>query len=258
MDEPVSEEPERFSHFDEERIIGELVAGLDAPRYCIDIGASDGRTMSNSLRLFREGFTGLAAEADPARFARLADEHAGRPSVELFRGVVTPAGAVGLLQAAGCPPDPAFLTIDIDGYDYFVLEAVLSSYRPQLICAEINEKIPPPVRFTVLFSEDYAWDETHFRGMSIAQLDRLRARHDYAFVALEYNNVFLMPSEIAPRSLTTDETYRTGYAERADRLERMPWNREVEPLQSMTPEEAVDWLHERFRPHAGRYLLEAR
>ena len=41
----------RYSHSGEEHVIGRLLATLDAPRFCVDIGAGDGRTMSNSLAL---------------------------------------------------------------------------------------------------------------------------------------------------------------------------------------------------------------
>ena len=35
-----------------------------------------------------------------------------------------------------------FLDLDIDGYDYFVLETLLSKHKPKLISCETNEKIP--------------------------------------------------------------------------------------------------------------------
>jgi hypothetical protein len=63
--------------------------------------------------------------------------------------MVTPNNVVSLLLANDTPKEFAFLNLDLDGYDYFVLEQILTHYRPKLICKEINEKIPPPIKFSV-------------------------------------------------------------------------------------------------------------
>lgn len=211
--------------------------------------------MSNSFSLYRDGWDGLAVEVDGANFAGLAALYATRPKVRLWRGRVSPANVVALLDAAETPPEFAFLSLDIDGFDYFVLEAILTQYRPALICAEINERIPPPIRFTVVYSDDYEWDTTFFYGQSIAQLDVLRSRHDYALVQVEYNNAFLMPVDIAPRSLTAEEAYRDGYVKRGDRLEKMPWNAPYEELLTLRPVEAVARIEELLSGYRGQYQL---
>jgi hypothetical protein len=255
---PDPEPPSGADHslFSEESIARRLLQGVQAPEWVVDIGASDGRTESNSFGLLRAGWSGLTVELDAAKFVALARLHEPRPQVRLARARVTPHNVVGLLQGAEVPRDFAFLTLDIDGYDHWVLDAVLAAYRPALICTEINEKIPPPLRFSVRYSDDYAWGTDHFYGQSIAQLGTLLQRHDYALVQLEYNNAFLMPAEQAPQSLSPAEAYRTGYADRPDRREKMPWNADMEPLQTMTPADAAAALHERFAAYAGQYDLD--
>jgi hypothetical protein len=248
-----SQEPS--SLFGEATIIGDLLGTVQAPAWCVDIAAGDGREMSNSFGLYRDDWDGLAVEVDGARFAALATLYATRPKVRLWRGRVTPGNVVALLAAAQTPAEFAFLSLDIDGFDYFVLESILSQYRPALICAEINEKIPPPIRFTVLYSDDYEWDLSLFYGQSIAQLDVLRARHDYALVQLEYNNAFLMPAEIAPRSMTAEDAYRDGYLRRGDRLEKMPWNAPYEELLTMSPTDGVTRIEELLAANRGLYEL---
>ena len=247
--------PESSSLFEEETIIRDLLRTVNAPEWCVDIAAGDGRVMSNSFSLYRDGWDGLAVEVDGAKFAALAALYATRPHVRLWRGRVTPANVVSLLAAAETPGEFAFLSLDIDGFDYFVLESILSQYRPALICAEINEKIPPPIRFTVVYSDDYEWDLSLFYGQSIAQLDVLRARHDYALVQLEYNNAFLMPVEVAPRSLTAEDAYRDGYLGRGDRLEKMPWNAPYEELLTMRPVDAAERMEELLAGYRGLYEL---
>jgi len=243
-----------YSNFDEESIIERLTNRDDIIRFCVDIGASDGLTMSNTLALFERGWAGLSAELDGPNFAALARLHAQFPKSSLFRGRVSPDMVCSLFRTIDVPRNFGLLNLDIDSYDYFVLEAILGEYRPSVICAEINEKIPPPIKFTVNYSPE-AFTDGHFHGQSICQLDLLRERFDYVFVQLEYNDAFLMPAELATSSLSAEDAYRLGYADRPDRLNRMPWNRDMEPLQGMDPASSIAFLDGMFSAQSGRYTL---
>lgn len=194
----------KFSHLDEEQIIFNFLQQLKpAARFCVDIGANDGMTMSNTFSLFKDSYAGLAVECDSDRFSRLALKYQNFPQVNLSKCKVTPENVVNLLIANEVPKEFAFLNLDVDGYDYFVLEQILSVYRPSLVCTEINENIPPPVKFTVKFDPKHFWDQSHFFGQSIAQLETLCIKHEYALVELEYNNAFLIPQEISPSPALT-------------------------------------------------------
>ena len=248
----------RGSNFDEEKIIAAWLARVTPRhRWYVDIAAGDGETMSNTLALARDGWDGLAVEADPQAFAALARAYARHPRIRLVRTLVTPDNVVDLLRGHDVPRDFGVLSLDIDGYDHFVLDRVLEVFRPGVICTEINEAIPPPVRFTVRYRPDHSWAQDHFYGQSLAMLDDLRARHDYALVQVEYNNAFLLPAERSPvTSRPPADVYREGYLSRADRLTRLPWNREMEFLQALPPDEVVAALNTRFARYAGRFVCE--
>lgn len=247
-----------YSNFGEDAIIADLL-GKIAPRhrYAVDIGAGDGETMSNSYALFRAGWEGLAAEWDGAKFAKLAYRYAALPKARLARARVTPENVLGLLAAAEAPREFGFLNLDIDSFDHFVLERLLSAYRPALICAEINEKIPPPLRFSVKWDPDHHWAQDHFFGQSLSMLEEQGIRHGYALAGLEYNNAFLVPrGSSAAAPLTAAEAYHAGYLSRPDRLERLPWNADMEPLHAMDAEAARAFVREKFAAYAGKYVLE--
>jgi hypothetical protein len=247
------------SNFGEERIIAEWLARVSPRhRFYVDIAAGDGETMSNTWALAKHGWDGLAVEADAQLFRPLQRTYAKRyPRVKVAREIVTPDNVVALLRAHGVPKDFGVLSLDIDGYDHFVLARLLEEFRPGLICAEINESIPPPVKFTVSYRPDHAWAKDHFYGQSLAMLDDLRARHGYALVQVEYNNAFLLPAESSPVATRPPiDVYREGYLARPDRLTRLPWNREMEFLQALPPDEVVAALHARFTRYAGRYVCE--
>ncbi|HUR23453.1 MAG TPA: hypothetical protein VMZ73_06240 [Acidimicrobiales bacterium] len=246
-----------YSNTGEDMVIDRLLAGVDGPQFCVDIGAGDGRTMSNLLALFERGWRGLSVEMDGESFKSLAALHARFPGSSLYRGRIDPDNVLEVLRAARTPADFGVLSLDIDGYDFFVLDRLLTSYRPAIICTEVNEKIPPPLRFTVLYSPTYSWDQNHFYGQSTSQLNILCERYGYAIVELQYNNAFLMPADLAPSSLTPEEAYRSGYADRHDRRAKFPWNADMEELQILAPDHAVEFLRARFAKYEGMYSLDA-
>ena len=250
--------PGPYSRLGEEAIISDAVRGIAvSERFYVDIGAGDGISQSNTYALARAGWPGLSVEAAGPSFAALAGAYQALPRVILTRVGVEPATVVSVLSAADVPQSFAVLNLDIDGYDYFVLDAILERYRPALACVEINEKIPPPVKFTVLYRADYPGPRGHFYGQSISQLEMLIARHGYEFIGLEYNNAFIVPSELSTApGLSADEAYRSGYRHRPDRLIRFPWNHDMEALLHLTPSETVAAIHSKFADYRGEYLCE--
>lgn len=240
-------------------MLAELVARLvpdEAARTAVDIGAGDGIRGSNTYALFLRGWRGVGFEGDDRRARRLARAYKSLAGVEARQALVTPANVVGLLREHGVGADFGVLSLDIDSYDYWVLEAVLKEFRPRVVVTEINEKIPPPVRFVVGYDPDFRLQH-HFFGYSIASLTDLCASHGYALLALEYNNAFLAPRELLGDlpALDAASAYRRGYLERPDRRERFPRNQDMEALHSMSPAQAVAFIRSFFARHEGKYEL---
>ncbi len=247
-----------FSNFDEERILQKYSAALlPAPRdhVAVDLGAGDGVRHSNTHALFTAGWRGLAVELDSRRAYRLARTYRNHPQVFISRCRVTPQNVVPLLQAYELAPEFGVLSLDIDSYDYLVLDALLTHFRPRLVVTEINEKLPPPIKFVVKYDPDFQLRH-HFYGYSIASLAELCARHSYALLELEYNNAFLAPLEIAPGpALSAAQAYRQGYLERADRHDKFRLNHDMEALHTLTPADSLIFLKRFYAPHEGKYEI---
>ncbi|MBN2301155.1 MAG: hypothetical protein JXN60_01430 [Lentisphaerae bacterium] len=241
----------------EEAVLADLIKDIaPATRYYVDIGASDGTTWSNTVALARNGWHGLCFECDSAKIAAMASTYRTIGGVSVCQARITPMNVCGFLRAYGVSRDFGVLSVDIDSYDWFVLKAVLSEFRPTIVVAEINEKIPPPLEFTVLYDASYVWDGSHFYGMSIAQMEKLSKEYNYGIVRLEYNNVFLIDGrKYHGRCLSADEAYDSGYRNRADRQKKFPWNADMEEALGMSPEEATSFVSRVFEKYAGRYSL---
>src|SRR5437868_13196727 len=246
-----------FSNFDEEQIIRKYVAALlpdEQDQTAVDLGAGDGIRHSNTHTLFASGWRGLAVEYDSRRAYRLARTYRNHSNVFVCRCRVTPQNVVSLLHAYELAPEFGLLSLDIDSYDYWVLDALLARFRPRLVVTEINEKIPPPIKFVVNYDAHFQLQH-HFYGYSIASLAELCARHAYALIELEYNNAFLAPAGVAPASLTPEAAYRRGYLDRPDRREKFRLNQDMEILHTLSPERGVEFLKKFFARHAGKYEI---
>jgi hypothetical protein len=247
-----------FSCFSEERVLEKYIAELLPEGHCrtaVDIGAGDGRTGSNTLALFKRGWKGLGVEWNSRKAYKLAKTYQRFCDVSSCRLRVTPDNVLSLLRMYSVEKSFSVLNIDIDSYDYWVLDAILSDYRPGIVITEINEKIPPPMKFKVKYDPDFQLRE-HFYGYSIACLDELCTQRGYALIDLEYNNAFLAPIELAgARALSAESAYRRGYLERPDRREKFPRNENMEILHYVSSEEGMRFLRKFFSKLAGRYEL---
>jgi hypothetical protein len=249
-------ETQGYSSLDEDKLIQKYLRKTPHQKSCVDIAASDGTSASNTRALFEKSWEGLAVEFDGEKFAKLAASYASFPGARLSRNKISPDNVIPLLQAHGVPKNFGFLSLDIDSFDYFVLAKILSQFRPALICAEINEKIPPPLEFTVKYIPDHWWSGDHFYGQSICQLHTLTSRHNYDIVELHYNNAFLIPSELNVfKSLTPEAAFRRGYVNKKDREIKFPWNKDADFLLTMSPVDARKSVNRMFKKYKGKYEL---
>jgi len=249
----------KFSNFDEQAIIGKYIDLLeirDKSETVVDIGAGDGARSSNTFALVQAGWSVLGVEYDNRKFGLLAQNYSFYPNARSCRFMVSSTNIVDLLKAYSVEKDFGVLSLDIDGCDYWVLDAILSRFRPKLVVSEFNEKIPPPVKFVVNDVPEFNL-RFHFFGYSIAKLQDLLKKHDYVLLENEYNNVFIAPAEIAAdHSISIEQAYLEGYVNRPDRREKFGSNEDMDPLLRMDPQQAVDFLGRYYGGYKGEYQIE--
>jgi hypothetical protein len=250
----------RFSHANEQNILAKYVAQLlppDQPRTVVDIGAGNGVRWSNSYALLLAGWKALGIEADPQKYALLEKVYRKLPNARASNSRAEPANIAALLRDFNIEKNFGVLCLDIDGNDYWVLDAILRRFRPGLVVTEINENIPPPLRFVIKFDPQFQL-RYHFYGYSIAALEDLCDQHNYGILELEYNNAFLAPRELGSAQFRDAKTaYREGYLDRPERKERFASNLDMEALHSLSPEEGIRFLHEFYAADVGNYYLTA-
>lgn len=106
-------------------------------KVCCEFGAWDGVHFSNCRRLILQGWSALMIEGDEYRFKGLVSNYPTHPLVTCVnRYVDVGPNSVGTIVQKHNIGDLDFLSVDIDGLDYEILET-LDSY-PRVICIEVN------------------------------------------------------------------------------------------------------------------------
>jgi hypothetical protein len=177
------------SQSDEAEILARLVEQLDAPRSFLEFGFSPSELNCASLL---HTCRGLLVDGDPGTV-----ESARRvmprkvKAMQLFLDLYN-------LHALGDrfrPAELGVLSIDVDGNDYWFLEALLPRLEPAIAAVEYNASFglrPLTVPYDPAFDRHEKHPSGWYEGASLEALTRLCARHGYRLVAVSSggNNAF--------------------------------------------------------------------
>jgi hypothetical protein len=210
-----------FSQFEEDGIVLYLLASLgDGPGRFVDLGAGDGVYASNCANLaINFGFNGLLVDADAALVARGMAFYAEHPDTSLYpptfvQSRVTPHTVNDTVRSAGFVGEIDLLSIDIDGNDYWVWEA-LTVVEPRVVLIETHPELG---RRSLV--APYADDPSnvpgrppHFLGASPAAMTSLARRRGYRLVAANRFgfNLFYVREDLAGDrfpAITVDDLFR--------------------------------------------------
>lgn len=189
--------------------IGLLKAGETA----VDIGAGDGEYLSNTKALEEyHGFKRFLFDAD------------GRGNPDVIECRITTDNINGLMQQHRVPDQPTVLSLDLDGNDYWIRQAMLM--RPVLIVMEFNGTLDPLKPVTVPYDPDGpVWKEgdgNHF-GASWSAIRKVNESQGYRYVCqCACLNAFFIRSDFAD--------------------ERMPWNDTPPPVANYHRRVKGEWV----------------
>lgn len=178
-----------YSQFGEEGVIAGIFDAIGVRhRYCVEFGAKDGEAISNTAHLRKAlGWDALLMEGDPKwRGAGVHTEF------------VTAENVQALFAKYGVPPQFDLLSIDVDGNDYWIWNA-LSDFVPRVVVVEYNIFFSLDVAKVIRYRPDHVWDGSTYHGASLAALAKLGREKGYCLVHTESwspNAFFVKRSEL--------------------------------------------------------------
>ena len=188
-----------FSQSDEDGILLEILRriGRNAGA-CLEVGAGDG-TENNTLILASQGWKTIWIDAtvpaiDPNCNPLLLSHHQEFVDTEnLCRVVRTGMGRLGATELH-------VVSIDVDGNDGYLATALLDDgITPEVFIIEINEVLPPPIKFAQKYDPNHVWDKSKNAGWSLQSLDDLLRSRGYVCVGCNGQtgvNAFFVRSDL--------------------------------------------------------------
>ncbi len=165
-------------------------------QWCLEVGAWDGKHFSNTYSLWHDqGWAALLIECSPALFQELTRHTTDFPKVYPRHRRVAITGKDSLeaiVRESDAPADMDFMSIDVDGNDYYLLDS-LRHCRPRVVIIEFNPTIPPEVE---LVQEP---DSRARFGASAGALASLAHTKGYGLAACTATNCLFVRREDFPR-----------------------------------------------------------
>jgi len=171
-----------FSQNDEDGILQEIFRRIGpGSKTFVEFGVQNG-LQNNTRLLLYQGWRGLWIEADAAACRSMRRSFApelATGQLTLSQSFVT-AENIGSLIEATQLQEIDLLSIDIDGNDYWVWDAI--SIRPKVVAIEYNAKFRPPTKWVMQYNPKHNWDYTDYQGASLESLTELGRRKAYTLV----------------------------------------------------------------------------
>jgi hypothetical protein len=160
----------------------------------VEFGVGNGLE-NNTTALLLQGWSGVWIEASKRNNREIQREL--RPLIDdrkltVLAQFVTRDNIVDLLESCGLPHELDLVSIDIDGNDYWVWEALLSRYAPRVVVVEYNALLGPSAPWVMEYNPTHARGRvivTSYQGASLKALEMLGAREGYSLVGCDFLGV---------------------------------------------------------------------
>jgi hypothetical protein len=201
-----------FSQNGEDGILDVLRKNLlDSNRYFIEIGAADGIENNSAWLLVAEKYSGLMIEGSATLAERARRVVVGYSiGAECHNMFVTKESVLELKELA-LQHDPDVFSLDIDGNDYYIAQAILDvGFRPKIFVVEYNSAYGPERSMTIEYKADFVYTKEHstylYYGVSISGWRKFFDQHGYRFVTVDSNgvNAFFVNPEFFEASFLDD------------------------------------------------------
>jgi glycosyltransferase involved in cell wall biosynthesis len=191
-----------FSQNGEDGVLAETLRRVGAPaRFFVEFGVESGHEGNCVYLADVAGWQGVFMESDNELYRGLANKYAAQARVRTLQAQISPGNVEEVFERAGVPPEPDVLSIDVDGEDYWIWEAI-ERYRARVVVVEYNSALDPTRRLVQPNEPDRQWDGSEFFGASLGALRSLGERKGYRLVHTELSgvNAFFVRADLAGES----------------------------------------------------------
>jgi hypothetical protein len=245
---PAEAEFRAFSQWGEDGIIDWLCSRVPVERRIfVEFGVEDYTEANTRFLLLCRNWSGLVFDASEENIAAIRrDDLYWQHNLKAAAAFITCDNINELLAHHGMQGDIGLLSIDIDGNDYWVWQAI-EAVTPRIVVIEYNSRLGPDRGVTVPYQADFDRVRAHFSmlyyGASLGALWKLGRQKGYELVCCNSagNNAFFVRRDVFPATLapaTPQSAFvRAQFRESRDRNGRLDYlgAREEERLVANMP-----------------------
>lgn len=183
-----------YSENGEDGILAALFQRIGiSSRYCVELGASDGITHSNTYLLRLQGWGSLLLDR----------AHKNEP-LKVHKEFVTKENLNSLLQKYKVPTEIDLLSIRIPYNSFYLWKELNEIYRPSVVLIVYNGYLTPQGNSArvVPYHPYFCGDGSHFFGADILALQLLGKKKGYTLIYVESQgkNLFLLRDDLIEKN----------------------------------------------------------
>jgi hypothetical protein len=180
-----------FSQAGEDGIISEIFNRIGTTnKFFVEFGVGNGLE-NNSAYLLVKGWQGYWIEGSE-RFCKSIrqsfEDLIANQKLTLKNTFITAENIEDLLREGNVPTELDLLSIDIDGNDYWVWQAI-TNYRPRVVILEYNAIYPPESSWVMQYNPSHQWKYDSYMGSSLKALEKLGHQKGYKLVGCSFSGV---------------------------------------------------------------------
>jgi hypothetical protein len=192
-----------FSQFGEDGIIQHLISKvpIEADVF-VEFGVEDFTESNTRFLLVNDNWRGLVIDGSDAHQRWLAAHPTGwRHDIEAITAFIDRDNINALIGDAGITGDIGVLSIDLDGNDLWILEAI-NVVQPRILITEYNATFGPEAAVSVPYDPGFVRSEKHasslYWGASLAALAQAARDKGFSLVGsnLAGNNAFFVRDDV--------------------------------------------------------------
>lgn len=176
-----------FSQWGEDGIIQRLIQAIDIKnRTFIEFGVEDFFESNCRFLMMKDNWSGFVIDGSQSSISRLKKSYFyWKYSLVAIDSFITRDNINQLLEKSGFDNDLGILSIDLDGNDYYVLEAI-KHFRPRILICEYNAVFGIKRKISIPYEVDFVRIKKHrsnlYFGASLAAIAHLARINGYSLV----------------------------------------------------------------------------
>jgi hypothetical protein len=186
-----------FSQIDEDGITREILKRIgtwEKKGTFLELGVGTG-LQNNSLYLLAHGWSGTWVGGQTLDF-----EIPPNSRLTFIKEWITKENIIEILNKFNVLTGKIdFLSIDLDGNDYYITRRMLEVINPSVVVLEYNGYIPEEVDWSIEYSPEHHWDKSNYFGVSLHLQDKMMKEFEYTLIACSVGgvNAFYVKNEFS-------------------------------------------------------------